>query len=194
MSACRSTIFYSRATKTASPFDLVARRGLRPIANRAGSQDNGWDAIQINADRSLEGRARPPPNHQKRPETMKMKLTAMPIVMEGPNTAMRRQSDLGDMDITFSELPKGTDFSPLLKGLSNDSCSCPHWGYIIAGVFKITYDDGTEERLEKGDGFYLPPGHTAYVEEDLKCVMFSPDHANGEVLAHAMSNLAELSK
>jgi hypothetical protein len=125
---------------------------------------------------------------------MKIKLTNMPIVMEGTNTLMRRQSSLGDMDVTYSELPKGTDFGPLLKGLSNDSCHCPHWGYIIQGVFRIIYDNGTEDRLEKGDVFYLPAGHTAIVEEDMKCIMFSPDKMHGEVLDHAMSNMAKMSK
>ena len=76
---------------------------------------------------------------------MKIKLDEIPAVLEGPNTIMRRLSNLGDMDVTYSELPKGTDFGPLLKGLSNDSCSCPHWGYLIEGTFKIIYDDGTED-------------------------------------------------
>jgi hypothetical protein len=114
--------------------------------------------------------------------------------MEAPNTLMRRQASLGDMDVTYSELPKGTDFGPLLKGLANDSCHCPHWGYIIRGVFRIIYDNGTEDRLEQGDGFYLPPGHSAIVEEDLKCIMFSPDKMHGAVLDHAMSNMAKMSK
>ncbi len=125
---------------------------------------------------------------------MKTKLTSMPIVMEGPDAVMRRQSSLGDMDVTYLQLPKGTDFGPLLKGLSNDKCHCPHWGYIIQGVFRITYDNGTEDRLEKEDGFYLPAGHTAIVEEDMKCIMFSPDKLHGEVLDHAMSNMAKMSK
>lgn len=121
---------------------------------------------------------------------MKIDLNEIPTIMEAPNTVMRRQASLGDMD----ELPKGTDFGPLLKGLSNDSCHCPHWGYIIAGVFKITYDDGSEDRLTKGDGFYLPGGHTAFVEEDLKFIMFSPDQMHGDVLDHAMRNMAEMSR
>ena len=121
---------------------------------------------------------------------MKIKLEDIPAVMEGPNTIMRRLSDLGDMDVTYSELPKGTDFGPLLKGLSNDSCHCPHWGYLIEGTFKIIYDDGTEDILEGGDIYYLPGGHTAIVEEDMKCIMFSPDKLHGEVLDHAMKNLA----
>lgn len=123
---------------------------------------------------------------------MKIKLEDIPVIMEGPGAVMRRFAGLGDLDLGYIELPKGTDFTPLLKGLSNDSCCCPHWGYIFQGVFKIIYDDGIEELLAEGDAFYLPPGHTAVVEEDLKCLMFSPDRMHGEVLDHAMKKMAEM--
>ena len=125
---------------------------------------------------------------------MKINLKDIPTVMEGPNTIMRRQSNLGDMDVTYSELPKGTDFGPLLKGLSNDSCHCPHWGYIIQGAFRIIYDNGSEDLLEEGDVYHLPAGHTAIVEKDMKCIMFSPDKEHGEVLDHAMKNMAQASQ
>lgn len=125
---------------------------------------------------------------------MKIRLEDIPVVMEGPNTVMRRLSNLGEMDVTYSELPKGTDFSPLLKGLSNDSCHCPHWGYIIEGTFRIVYDNGEEDVLEGGDVYYLPAGHTAIVEEDMKCIMFSPDKEHGDVLDHAMNNMAQMSE
>jgi hypothetical protein len=125
---------------------------------------------------------------------MKINLKDIPILMEGPTTTMRRQSHLGDMDVTYLELPEGTDFGPLLKGLSNDSCHCPHWGYITQGVFRIIYDNGSEDLLEQGDVFYLPGGHTAIVEQDMKCVMFSPDKVHGEVLEHAMNNMAKMSE
>jgi hypothetical protein len=55
------------------------------------------------------------------------------------------------LDVNYQELPAGTDFTPLLKGLNNDSCHCPYYGYIFDGKFKIIYDDGTEEILESGD-------------------------------------------
>ena len=124
---------------------------------------------------------------------MKININEMPAVLEGPDTLMRRQSNLGDMDVTYSELPKGTDFGPLLKGLPDDSCHCPHWGYILQGAFRIIYNDGAEDLLQAGDVYYLPAGHTAIVEEDLKCIMFSPDKAHGDVLEHAMGNIAKMS-
>ena len=123
---------------------------------------------------------------------MKMRIEDVPVIMEGPGTVMRRQTGLGNLDFGYIELPEGADFAPLLEGLSNNSCGCPHWGYILQGEFRISYDDGKEETLTEGDIFYLPPGHTAAVESDLKCIMFSPDEMHGEVLDHALKKMAEL--
>jgi hypothetical protein len=125
---------------------------------------------------------------------MKLKIDDIPVLMEGPGTIMRRQSGFGKLDVTYSELPAGTDFTPLLVGLDNDSCHCTHWGYIIQGAFRIIYDDGSEETLRTGDVFFLPAGHTAIVDEDLKCIMFSPDEDHDEVLTYAMNKMAEMSE
>ncbi|WP_041746017.1 hypothetical protein [Coraliomargarita akajimensis] len=123
---------------------------------------------------------------------MKINIEDIPVFMEGPATVLRRQTKLGKMDATYCALPKGTDFSPLLEGLCDDCCDCPHWGYLISGMFRIIYTDGTEDILESGDVFYLPGGHTAIVEEDVKAVMFSPDEQHGVVLDHALRRAQEL--
>ena len=123
---------------------------------------------------------------------MKLRIEDIPVIMEGPGTLMRRQKGLGDMDLGYMELPQGADFAPMLAGLVNDSCACPHWGYILEGEFLISYDDGHEELLTQGDLFYLPPGHTARAESDLKCIMFSPDQLHGQVLDHALAKMAEM--
>ena len=34
-------------------------------------------------------------------------------------------------------VPAGTDFGPLLKGLPNDRCPCPHWGYVLKGRLRV---------------------------------------------------------
>ena len=122
---------------------------------------------------------------------MKLQIEDIPVLAEGPGTVIRRQSGLGDMDVGYLELPQGADFTPLLEGLANDNCSCPHWGYIIQGDFRIIYDDGAEEVLSQGDIFYLKPGHTAMVDNDLKCILFSPDELHGEILGHALQKMAE---
>jgi hypothetical protein len=69
-------------------------------------------------------------------------------------------------------LPAGTDLGPLLQGLPNDLCPCPHWGYVIKGQMRVSYAD-RQEVLRAGDLYYLPAGHTGVVEEEFECVEFS---------------------
>jgi len=124
---------------------------------------------------------------------MKIKKEQIPVTMEAPGTIMRGLPGYGGMTVAFNEIPAGTDFSPLLQGLKNDSCHCPHWGYVVDGEMLVKYDDGTEERLTTGDVFYLPPGHTALVEKDLKLLDFSPEKELKEVMDHIAKKVAEFS-
>lgn len=122
---------------------------------------------------------------------MKINLESIPVTMEGPGTKMRAQSGLGGMTVGYNQLPKGTDFTPLLKGLANDSCHCPHWGYIFKGSIRIIYNDGSEDLTQAGDIFYWEPGHTAIVEEDVLLMDFSPEKELNEVMEHIAKKMAE---
>jgi hypothetical protein len=106
----------------------------------------------------------------------------LPILF-GADPAAIRGIDWGDLRSMIISLPAGTDLAPLLQGLPNDLCPCPHWGYMLKWRIRVTYADG-EEVLEAGDLFYLPPGHTALVEEDTEFVEFSPPAAHQPVLDH----------
>lgn len=64
---------------------------------------------------------------------MKINKKNIPVTVEGPGTVMRTIENLGGMSVCLNELPKGTDFTPLLNGLDNNSCHCPHWGYVLSG-------------------------------------------------------------
>jgi len=123
---------------------------------------------------------------------MKIKKENIPVKMEAPGSIMRIQPDFGGMTVGFDEFPAGTDLAPLLEGLENDSCHCPHWGYVLEGSLKMIYDDGTTEVLEAGDVFYMQPGHTGVVQEDIKMIDFSPDKEMGEVLDHVMKKMKEM--
>lgn len=125
---------------------------------------------------------------------MKLKKEDIPVIMQTPDSIMRAQADFGDMTVAFHELPKGTDFTPLLKGLCNDSCHCPHWGYIFQGIFRFIYDDGTEEIFKAGEVFYAPAGHIAIVDEDLKFLEFSPTTELNEVLKNVGERMAEMTE
>lgn len=122
---------------------------------------------------------------------MNIKKENIPVVMEGPGTTLRNQSGFGGMAFAYNELPKGTDFRPLLNGLDNDSCHCPHWGYIVEGSIRIFYDDNTEELCKAGDVYYWPAGHTGIVEEDIKFIELSPQAEFKEVMEHIGKKMSE---
>lgn len=124
---------------------------------------------------------------------MKIKKEEIPVTMQSPGTVLRALPGLGGMTVAFNEFPAGTDASPLFEGLKNNSCQCPHWGYIIEGELLMKYDNGAEETLSTGDVFYMPPGHTAIVNKDLKLIDFSPEKEFKEVMDHIAKKMAAFS-
>lgn len=116
---------------------------------------------------------------------MKIKKEEIPVIMKAPGTIMRAMPNCGEITLSFNELPKGTDFTPLLRGLKNDSCHSPHWGYVLEGRIQIIYDDGKKEEVSAGEVFYWPSGHTANVQADAKFLEFSPTKEYTEVINNA---------
>ena len=61
-----------------------------------------------------------------------------------------------------------------MKGLPDDRCQCPHWGYVLNGRVTFSFPGG-DEVYEAGDAFYTPPGHVPVKHEPgSEIVMFSP--------------------
>ncbi len=121
---------------------------------------------------------------------MKIKKEDMPVMMQAPETIMRSIPNCGGITLGFNKLPKGTDFTPLLKGLENDSCHSPHWGYVLQGSIQIIYDDGKKEEVSAGEMYYWPAGHTAIVLEDIEMLEFSPTKEYTEVITHVEKKMA----
>ena len=113
-------------------------------------------------------------------------------VLFGADPAAVRGAYWGGLRAGIVSLPAGADLGPLFKGLPNDRCPCPHWGYVIRGRMRITYAD-REEVVSAGDIVYMPPGHTAVVEEDFEWAEFSPPAEHDAVLAVVLSNAAAAS-
>jgi hypothetical protein len=68
------------------------------------------------------------------------------------------REDLEGTAVQFLTAKQDLDATPLMKGLPDDRCSSPHWGYVFKG--RLTFDCGDhEEVFEAGDAFYLSPGH-----------------------------------
>ena len=93
------------------------------------------------------------------------------------------------MGAEYFSLGAGADLAPLLKGLQNDLCQSPHWGYLLQGVLVVTYGDATDEVIKGGDLFYWPPGHTVRANEDAEIILFSPEAEHGQVLDHVLDKM-----
>jgi len=85
-----------------------------------------------------------------------------------------RSEELEEYTVNFVTFHEDVDATPLLKGLPDDRCQCPHWGYVLKGRLTYRFPHG-EETYEAGDAFYHPPGHIPVKHEPgTEIVQFSP--------------------
>lgn len=101
--------------------------------------------------------------------------------------------DLDGYTVNFVSFAADIDGTPLLKGLPDDRCSCPHWGYVLKGRLMFRFADH-EEVFNAGDAFYLPPGHIPLVEAGSEYVQFSPREELRIVAAAMMKNAQTLQR
>lgn len=126
---------------------------------------------------------------------MRIAKDDVPVKIDVPGAKARTFEDFGDatglgkMAGEYFSFGEGTDLTPLLQGLENDLCQCPHWGYLLEGRLTVTYGDGSVETLNGGDLFYWPPGHTVKAEQAAEVVLFSPQHEHSRVIGHISSKL-----
>ncbi|QES47140.1 hypothetical protein DEJ50_04070 [Streptomyces venezuelae] len=109
-----------------------------------------------------------------------------PVAIQGGGVELRTQEVGGDLSVAFVRLPQGADLRPAVKGLPDDLCPCPHWGYMLKGRLKMVTKDG-EEVYEAGQAFYWPAGHAPVALEDCEYVDFSPTDAFTSVIDHITS-------
>ena len=81
--------------------------------------------------------------------------------------------DIDGYTVNFVTFRQDIDGTPLLKGLPDDKCQCPHWGYVLKGRFTYRFADH-DEVFEAGDAFYLPPGHIPFADAGSEVGQFSP--------------------
>ena len=117
----------------------------------------------------------------------------VPVKIDVPGAKARQISGFGagpgtgEMAGEYFSLGAGTDIAPLLKGLKDDTCQAPHWGYVISGKLVVSYSDGNTETCSTSDLFYWPPGHSVRVEQDAEIVLFSPEREHTAVMNHMTS-------
>jgi len=72
-------------------------------------------------------------------------------------------------------------------------CPCPHWGYVFKGALHIRYADGSEEVLEEGQVYYMPPGHTVWTtDQGADMLILGPEKEEMEVVEHIQKRQKEL--
>jgi hypothetical protein len=100
-----------------------------------------------------------------------------------------RSEDLDDYTVNFVTFREDIDHAPLLKGLPDDQCQCPHWGYVIKGKMTFRFGD-REEVFDAGDAFYAPPGHIpVHNEPGTEIVQFSPAEELRQTTEVIMKNM-----
>ncbi|MEV6580344.1 hypothetical protein AB0M92_19510 [Streptomyces sp. NPDC051582] len=107
-------------------------------------------------------------------------------MIEDGGVELRTQEVGGDLSVTFVRLPRGAGLRPAVKGLPDDLCPCPHWGYMLKGRPKMVTKDG-EEIYEAGQAFYRAAGHAPVALEDCEYVDFSPTDTFMTVIRHITS-------
>ncbi len=102
--------------------------------------------------------------------------TEIPLVGNngGPQFEERRV-EWGDMDVAHTQFPPG-NLAPFLRGLPDDRCQCPHWGFLFKGRIVVRYADH-EETIEAGQSFYMAPGHAPEALAESEILQISPAEA-----------------
>ncbi|MEU5885918.1 hypothetical protein ABZ835_03650 [Streptomyces sp. NPDC047461] len=113
----------------------------------------------------------------------------IPVAIEGNGVELRTMPIGGGMSVGYIHLPQGADMGPAFKGLTDDACQCPHWGYLLKGRLRMRTAEGSET-YEAGQAYYWAPGHVPEALEDCDFVEFSPTEDFEPVITHLRSQSA----
>lgn len=91
--------------------------------------------------------------------------------------------------VSFETYLGDKDWGEEMKGLPQDHCQSPHWGYVFEGRVGMRYDDGTTEEFPAGSAFYVRPGHIPITYQGAKCLFFSTKEDGGQTLEVVHRNL-----
>ena len=100
-----------------------------------------------------------------------------------------RFADWGGITVAFEKAHAGQDASAMVKGLPDDRCQAPHWGYMFSGKIVVDYADRSET-VEGGQAYYIEPGHKITFLEDSEALEFTPTEALEATFAAARRKAA----
>lgn len=101
------------------------------------------------------------------------------------------ETDWGELHVNITTCHRTFDITPLLKGLPDNKCQCPHWGMVLKGRKIVKYGDH-DEVLNGGDAYYMPPGHTTVTEAGTEWFEISPREALEKTNRAVAKNLAAM--
>jgi hypothetical protein len=94
----------------------------------------------------------------------------------------------GGYSVCFESHLADAELAGLFRGLPDDLCQLPRWGYVLEGKVTFRFAD-REETYETGDAYYVPPGHVPVHHAGAEIVEFSPTDVLGETIPVVLSNL-----
>ena len=106
-------------------------------------------------------------------------------IMEG------HYEELGGYTVGFEHFRENADGTPVFRGLPDDRCQSPHWGYVVTGRVVFRFADH-DETYEAGDAYYAPPGHIPVVAAGTEVVEFSPTGEYEKTMEVVARNLAAM--
>jgi hypothetical protein len=129
--------------------------------------------------------------HRKERKTMRAALKSIPLALDVPEGQIR-QTEWGGMAVETGTLKGRLDPGAFFRGLPDDRCQCPHWGYVLKGTLRYKYADH-EEAYQAGEAYYASPGHTPVLEPGLEYVEFSPAKELAETMKVVERNMSKAS-
>jgi hypothetical protein len=84
-----------------------------------------------------------------------------------------RFTDWGGITVAFEHAAAGQDAGSMIKGLPDDRCQAPHWGYLFSGRMVVDYGD-RQETIVGGSAYHIEPGHRISFPEDCDALEFTP--------------------
>jgi cupin domain len=108
------------------------------------------------------------------------------IAMEGLEVRLEHLE--GGYSVCFESHTADAELAELFRGLPDDRCQLPRWGYVVEGRVTFRFAD-RDETYEAGDAYYVPPGHTPVHHEGAEIVEFSPTDVLGETMGVVMQNV-----
>jgi hypothetical protein len=126
-----------------------------------------------------------------RRKTMPKVSRATAPQVEDAGVMVGHYGELDGYTVGFEHFRQTADAAPLFKGLPDDRCQSPHWGYVVKGRITFRFAD-REEVYETGDAYYAPPGHVPAIEAGTELVEFSPTDEYRRTMAVVAENLAGL--